>query len=319
MSRPTLIRHRPLLVSIAIVLFVAACAAASGDLGGVATPQPTGGSSPDVPTPVPTTAAASPGISPGASPAATPAASPTGSTTVRTYFFLGSFTDNFGLAPVERQIAQTQAVGAASIGALLAGPIDPELSASPAMYTRVPEGTRFLGLQISNGVATVNLSSEFQTGGGDSDSVAGRIAQVVYTLTQFPTVHGVRFEFDGVAPKTVFIGAYARADYTAFLPAIFVDSPAWGATIGSPVRVTGMANVFEATFRIAILDSAGTVLVDQRAMASCGTGCWGTFDITIPYHVARAQSGTLLVYDLSAKDGSRENVTEYPVTLTPGG
>ncbi|HEV2006555.1 MAG TPA: Gmad2 immunoglobulin-like domain-containing protein [Candidatus Limnocylindrales bacterium] len=314
MNRPTLIRHRPLLVSMAIVLFVAACAAASGDLGGVATPPPTGGSSPDVPTVVPTTSA----DSPGASPAAAPAASPTGSTTVRTYFFLGSFSGNFGLAPVERQIAQTQAVGAASIGALLAGPIDPELSASPAMYTRVPEGTRFLGLQISNGVATVNLSSEFEAG-GDSLSVAGRIAQVVYTLTQFPTVNGVRFEFDGVPPKGVFIGGFTRADYTAFLPAIFLDRPAWGGTLGTPARVSGMADVFEATFRIAILDSAGTVLVDQRAMASCGTGCWGTFDVTIPYHVARAQSGILRVYDLSAKDGSRENVTEYPVTLTPGG
>jgi hypothetical protein len=315
MNRPSPLRHRrPLLVSIAIVLFVAACAAASGDLGGVATPLPTGGSSPDVPTAVPTTAAGSPVTSPDS----TPSGSPAGTTTVRAYFFLGSFTDNAGLAPVERAIPKTQVVGAASVAALLAGPIEPELAASPAMYTSIPEGTRLLGLQISNGVATVNLSSEFEAG-GDSISVSGRIAQVVYTLTQFPTVNGVRFEFDGVPPKSVFIGAFTRADYTAFLPAIFVDRPAWGGTLGVPARVTGMANVFEATFRIAILDDTGTVLADQQAMASCGTGCWGTFDITIPYHVARAQSGTLRVYDLSAKDGSRENVTEYPVTLTPGG
>ena len=315
MNRPSPLRHRrPLLVSIAIVLFVAACAAGSGDLGGVATAPPTGGSSPDVPTAVPTAAAGSPVTSPDS----TPSGSPAGRTTVRTYFFLGSFTDNAGLAPVERDIPKTQAVGLASVSALLAGPIEPELAASPAMYTSIPEGTRFLGLQISNGVATVNLSSEFEAG-GDSLSVSGRIAQVVYTLTQFPTVNGVRFEFDGVPPKGVFIGAFTRANYTAFLPAIFVDRPAWGATLGAPARVTGVANVFEATLRISILDASGTVLVDQRAMASCGTGCWGTFDLTVPYHVATAQSGTLRVYDLAAKDGSRENVTEYPVALTPGG
>jgi germination protein M len=315
MNRPSPLRHRrPWLVSIAIILFVAACAAGSGDLGGVATPPPTGGSSPDVPTAVPTNAAGSPITSPDA----TPSGSPAGTTTVRTYFFLGSFTDNMGLAPVERDIPKTQAVGQASVEALLAGPIEPELATSPAMYTSIPEGTRFLGLQISSGVATVNLSSEFEAG-GDSISVSGRIAQVVYTLTQFPTVNGVRFEFDGVPPKGVFIGAFTRADYTAFLPAIFVDRPAWGGTLGAQARVTGIANVFEATFRIAILDASGTVLVDQRAMASCGTGCWGTFDVTLAYHVATAQSGTLRVYDLSAKDGSRENVTEYPVTLTPGG
>jgi germination protein M len=315
MNRPSPLRHRrPWLVSIAIILFVAACAAGSGDLGGVATPPPTGGSSPDVPTAVPTNAAGSPITSPDA----TPSGSPAGTTTVRTYFFLGSFTDNTGLAPVERDIPKTQAVGQASVEALLAGPIEPELATSPAMYTSIPEGTRFLGLQISSGVATVNLSSEFEAG-GDSISVSGRIAQVVYTLTQFPTVNGVRFEFDGVPPKGVFIGAFTRADYTAFLPAIFVDRPAWGGMLGNPARVTGMANVFEATFRVAILDASGTVLVDQRAMASCGTGCWGTFDVTLAYHVATAQSGTLRVYDLSAKDGSRENVTEYPVTLMPGG
>jgi len=304
-----------LLVSIAIVLFVAACAAASGDLGGVATPLPTGGSSPDVPTAVPTTAAGSPVTSPDS----TPSGSPAGTTTVRAYFFLGSFTDNAGLAPVERAIPKTQVVGAASVAALLAGPIEPELAASPAMYTSIPEGTRLLGLQISNGVATVNLSSEFEAG-GDSISVSGRIAQVVYTLTQFPTVNGVRFEFDGVLAE----GRLHRRLHAGELHprscrrSSSIDPPG-APRLGAPARVTGVANVFEATFRISILDASGTVLVDQRAMASCGTGCWGTFDLTVPYHVANAQSGTLRVYDLSAKDGSRENITDYPVTLMPGG
>jgi germination protein M len=319
MNRPTVLRrHRPMLVWIGIVMLVAACAAGSGDLGGIATPPPTVGSSPDVPTLAPTAAVGSPATSPGSSPAGTPASTQTGTTIVRTYFFLGSFTGNAGLAPVERKIAQTQAVGAASIAALLAGPISAELSASPAMYTSVPAGTRFLGLQTSGGVATVNLSSEFEAG-GDSISVQGRIAQVVYTLTQFPTVHSVRFEFDGVPPQAVFTGDFGRADFTAFLPAIFVDRPAWGGTVGNPAHVTGMANVFEAAFRISLLGASGSVLVDVPAMASCGTGCWGSFDVVIPYHVAHAQAGTLRVYDLSAKDGSRERVTDYPVTLTPGG
>jgi hypothetical protein len=52
-------------------------------------------------------------------------------------------------------------------------------------------------------------------------------------------------------------------------------------------------------------------------MATCGTGCRGTFDVTIAYDVAKAQWGTLRVWDGSAKDGSPENVREYPVWLTP--
>jgi hypothetical protein len=84
-----------------------------------------------------------------------------------------------------------------------------------------------------------------------------------------------------------------------------------------PARITGLANVFEATFRIAILDGGRRVLVDRRAMATCGTGCWGRFDVTIGYAVSRAQWGWLRVYSLSARDGSVENLREYPVWLTP--
>lgn len=305
---------RPAIAVAAMLVLIAACSLPSGGLERVATPPPTGNASPDVPT-----ATASPGSSvAAASPASSTDAPVAGSTVVRAYFFLGSFTGNAGLVPVERVIPKTQAVGAAAMAALLGGPSSAELAARPAMYTDVPDGTRFLGLQIIGGIATVDLSSEFAAG-GDTASVAGRTAQVVYTLTQFPTIQGVRFELDGVPPKTVFTGSLGRADETSALPAIFVDRPVWGGTLANPARVTGLTDVFEATFRIAILDRNGTVIADVPAMASCGTGCWGRFDVSVPYHVATTQPGTLQVYDLSAKDGSRADVTEYPVILTPGG
>ena len=72
--------------------------------------------------------------------------------------------------------------------------------------------------------------------------------------------------------------------------------------MGNPARVTGIANVFEATFLVALLDAGGQELFDQPVMATCGTGCRGTFDVTIRYTVA-GQWGTLRVYNLSAKDG----------------
>jgi len=52
-------------------------------------------------------------------------------------------------------------------------------------------------------------------------------------------------------------------------------------------------------------------------MATCGTGCWGTFDVTIRYNVSKAGWGTLRVFEPSARDGSPVHVTEYPVWLTP--
>ncbi len=306
---------------IAVLALVAACGPGTGDLGSVATPEPTSVASVDVQSPEPTGGATStPGPTGSAQPS--PSALPEGTTTVRAYFFLGSFTHPAGLAPVLREIPRTQAVATAAMTALIAGPNDREMSTSPAMYTTIPDGTRLLGLTVANGVAMVNLSKEFESGGG-SASVLGRLAQVVYTLTQFPTVQKVSFELDGQAVTTfsgegvLFAHPVGRADYTDQLPAIFLDRPAWGAALGNTARLVGLSKVFEATFRYTVLDAAGTQLVDNQAMATCGSGCWGTFDLVFQYHVATPQWGTLRVYDLSAKDGTPENVTEYPVWLTP--
>src|SRR5262249_49841330 len=159
-----------------------------------------------------------------------------------------SFVDNAGLAPVLREVPKTKAVGSAALGALLDGPNDDELAATPAMYTTIPDGTRLLGLTIDGGIATVNLSKEVQAEGGAAAAIQ-RVAQVVYTLTQFPTVTGVSFQIDGV-PKPVAGGngstldrPVERKDYTNQLPAVFVDRPSWRGVPGNPARLVGLANV----------------------------------------------------------------------------
>jgi hypothetical protein len=177
-------------------------------------------------------------------------------------------------------------------------------------------------VSIKNGVSTVDLSTEFDSGGGTA-AMEYRLAQVVYTLTQFTTVKSVVFQIEGQTVTVfgsegiVLDGPVDRADYADQLPSIFVDRPAYGAAIGNPARVTGNANVFEAQFRVAILDASGKTLVDQQVMATCGTGCRGTFAVTLDYTVSKAQYGTLRAYDLSAKDGTPQDIREYPVWLTP--
>jgi hypothetical protein len=272
---------------------------------------------------VPSAPTASVSAGPIASGEATPAPSPAETMTLQAYFYLGGELGTAGLVPVIREVPKTQAVGAAAIEALLAGPTAEE-GAERVITSAVPDGSRLLGLTIENGVATVDLSSEFESGGG-SLSVFVRLAQVVYTLTQFPTVSSVSFEIEGRA-ATVFSSEglildrpVGRDDFTDQLPAIFVDQPAWSADLGNPARITGTANVFEAQFLVTILDGAGARLAEVPVMATCGTGCRGTFDVTVPYTVSTAGWGTLRVWDGSAKDGSPENVREYPVWLTPAG
>lgn len=309
---------------VAAIALVAACNAASGPLGTVpvasSAPDPSVvQGSPDVtpaPSDQPTTI---PSGSTGGSPS--PSSSPAGTTLVRAYFWLGGDPGSAGLVAVLRTISGTKAVATAAVTAVLAGPTAAETSRT--ISTAIPAGSQLLGLSIDTGVATVNLSSEFESGGG-SVSVLTRLGQVVYTLTQFPSVKSVQFQIDGQA-KTAFSSEgvaldkpVGRTDYLQLLPAIWVDRPAFGAAAGNPAHVTGSADVFEATFRVAILDGSGKVLADQQAMASCGTGCRGTFDTSVAYVVGKAQYGTLRVYEPSAQDGTPQHVRDYRVWLTPG-
>lgn len=243
---------------------------------------------------------------------------------VRAYFLLDDPTGGDpALVPVLRTVPKSPATARAAMKALLAGPSAKERAASPRITTLVPAGTELLGIEISGGLATVDLSAEFVSGGG-SFSVRGRLAQVAYTMTQFTTVDRVSFKLDG-KPVSVFSSEgiildkpVTRATYRDdFLPPIFVDRPAWGAALLTPGQVTGLANVFEAQFRIALLDRNDEVLVDAPVLATCGTGCWGRFDVTLSYDVSTAQWGTLRVWDISEANGKPVAVREYPVYLRP--
>jgi hypothetical protein len=319
--------HRSVLASISVLLtitaLVVACGGASGPIGTVpvpsSSPEPSvAQGSPDAtpasPTPSeepssqPTPAPSSPTASPG-SPAPSPSGG-VGTTVVRAYEWLDGPAGSAGLVAVLREVPSTKAVATAAINALLAGPTPGE--ASRGISSQIPAGTQLLGLTIEGGAATIDLSGEFAAGGG-TQAYQTRLAQVVYTLTQFPTVKAVGILIEGNGDSI----ALKRGDYEQLLPAIWVDRPAWGAAIGNPAHVTGSADVFEATFRVAILDGSGKVLADQQVMATCGTGCRGTFDTSVAYTIAKAQYGTLRVYDGSAKDGTPENVRDYRVWLTP--
>ena len=148
-----------------------------------------------------------------------------------------------------------------------------------------------------------------------------RLAEVVFTLTQFPTVDGVNFKLDG-EPIDVLGGEglildhpMSRLDYEDMSPAILVESPTIGNSVGSPARITGTANVFEAVFRINIVDREGLIIADEVVMATSGTGTRGTFDVTIPFTLDRPGPGSLIVFAESPKDGSQINVVEIPVRL----
>ncbi len=231
------------------------------------------------------------------------------------YFLRG---EKIGVA--RRFVPETQAVGRAALEELLAGPTPEEAAAG--LSTGIPEGTELLDLSIADGVATVDLSGAYDDGGG-SLAMFTRLAQVVYTLTQFPTVQGVNFRLDGEPVETfssegiVLDHPQERSDFEDQTPAILVESPAVGDTVFSPLRFTGTANTFEATLQYQLLDATGQVIAEDFTTATCGTGCRGTFKVSIPFEYEGEPYGTFRAFELSAKDGSEINVVEIPLIFGP--
>lgn len=106
-------------------------------------------------------------------------------------------------------VAQSEAE--ALLLALLQGP-----GGLRGMSTEIPRDTRFNSLEVEEGVATVDLSENFEQGPGRS--LAMRLAQVVYTLTEDPVVDAVQFSFEGVGGPVIGPGGrliltVRRSDY----------------------------------------------------------------------------------------------------------
>lgn len=285
---------------------------APGDPG--ATAQPPGGS--QAPTPAATpTGSGVPGQSAPATPSAQPAPSQgtTGQVVLQAWF-----TRQGKLFVTTRSVQKTVSVGRAALDRVLAGPSAPEYAAG--LRSQIPSGTQLLGLRIVSGTATVNLSSAFVSA-ASSSTMPLRIAQVVETMTQFPTVKGVRFQLNGQG-VTVLGGVPVQqpqtaAMYSGFLPPITVLSPAIGALVTSPVTVSGTADVFEAVVSVRVLNSAGAQIAGTFGTASCGTGCRGNYAMRVSYTISRAQPGTIEVFESSPKNGQPVNVQLIPVMLEP--
>jgi germination protein M len=305
------------------------------------------GSSPSAATSLPSQSAADQSASP--RPASTVAsAAPTaepvpGTVALKAYFLLfGSDDSPTPLLPVNREVDETVAVARAAMEELLAGPTFEERAHDVAVGTigtQIPEGTTLLGVDIDGDVATVDLSSEFASGDIDNDereSWAIRLAQVTYTLTQFPTIESVRFLVEGKPAAAIEghegspIDLATRAAYADQLPGIFVDEPAWGGALTDPLTVYGLAKISgeptESTgtweppeFHAALVSrTTDEMVVQQTVRPTCPEGCWEPpeggpfrFQLSVP---DRADGDDLMlrVWEVAA-DGSEVGMVQYPL------
>lgn len=172
---------------------------------------------------------------------------------------------------------------------VLEGPTADERDADFA--TAVADGTELLDLNLADGTATIDLSDEFEQGGG-SMLMSARVAQLVFTATQFDNVDDVIFWMEG--EPVVFLGGegielsepQTRSSTDRSLTGgVLIDLPRPEATVTSPVVVTGEGDVFEGDFPIVFrrdgVDVAGPFVVRAGAW-----GDWDDFETTIELDLA---------------------------------
>ncbi len=272
--------------------------------------------SPDTTEPAATTTPAS--TAPVSTPApTTPTTNPT-LVDVRIYLLRGE-----RLAVTHRQV-EGPAVLRNALAELLEGPTDSERAAG--LHTEIPDGTTLRDLKLADGLATVDLSRDYERGGGTL-SMTARLAQVIFTATQFDNADEVLFWLDG-APVEFFGGegivlgdAQQRRDVDwALTKGIIIDTPLPGATVTSPITVTGEGDVFEADFPMEVRRN-GERIGDVVIVFAGAWGNWADFETTISVDAPAGPIELVALSPVGCTPDSEPNCpmdleTIVPLTLT---
>ena len=224
-------------------------------------------------------------------PSLAPTAQPADSTPVELAVY---FLRDGKVAAARRVVPPTQAVARAALGALAEGPT--ELEREAGLTTAVPSDLTIESLAVASGTATVQLAGDVCPGW----------AQIVYTLTQFPTIERVSGHCEHENAT--------RSNLESLTPSIFVETPTVGQEVTTPLRIAGTANTFEANFAVNIVDWDGRIIEERFVTATSGSGHRGTFDVTIPFELS-GERVTLIVFEPSAEDGRPLHVVEIPLRL----
>lgn len=212
------------------------------------------------------------------------------------------------LAAAPRVIPKTRAVGTRALQLLLIGPTAAERKAG--LTTATPRGARLRSVIRHGDLAIVDLSWSF--GVGSDAAIGRRLAQVVYTITQFPGLKRVQFELGGTRVASLagipLDRPVGRARFAAYLPDVAIELPAAGAAVSSPLIVKGTA----LGPVLIILVGADGELLAQRRLGTLGRRL--DFSVSLPFSVNADQLGRLLVL---RADGGAE-LAEIRLTLQAG-
>ena len=220
-------------------------------------------------------------------------------------FFLRGTT----LGVAQRTIGTVSDPHYASLVSLLGGPSPSETAAG--LSTDIPQGTVLRGLEIKAGTATANFSPNF-VASGSQQSLAGRLAQVVYTITSFANVTGVIIKVAGTQVVNFagvdMSGPIGRPQVTASLPGVLLETPAVGATVQGEFAVSGTTSI-NGTYEIQLMDASGKLLAGVTSTAVVN----GRFQQAVPLDITSPEVGTVHVF--ARPTSPTQPVQEYQFSI----
>jgi hypothetical protein len=172
------------------------------------------------------------------------------------------------------QVTYTREVAKAAMEELIKGS-----PSTPGAARVLPPETNIKGISIKDGVASIDFSSDVLKANVGAAGEALGIQSIVNTLTEFPEIKQVSFLVEGKLDERTkdwwgHVGLYdqpfKRDVSTVYEPAIWVTSPQPGTKIGSPLKISGSARVFEAAVSARIIDSSDKELARGYTTASEG-------------------------------------------------
>jgi spore germination protein GerM len=202
---------------------------------------------------------------------------------------------------------------------------NPDLILPDGFANSIPAGVEVLGVRKAEGAPNaliIDMNDKFLDGAGGLLADVTMLNQLVFTATnsfglgRIDGIDQIQFIVNN-QPVTQFgsegidlSSSIGREDFQDELNPIIITEPVIFNGDDLP-QVVGLANVFEATVSLDIVNN-GTVAYTAFTNASCGTGCWGTFEFSLDTPAINADS-IIRVYWNSAKDGSPSDVVSIPV------
>jgi spore germination protein GerM len=129
-------------------------------------------------------------------PAAQPPAEKPAETRDRTIYFMRE--SDMLLTKTNRKLKVSDSPMLDCLNALIAGPTAEEKKRGLVSF--VPSGTRLISAQVIQNTAYLNFNEEFRYNTLGREGSAAQLKQIVWTATEFPTVHDVQIQIEG---KTV--------------------------------------------------------------------------------------------------------------------